>query len=71
MLLLKRVLRALPLLLLSPLLVGLSAFALALTDLFWKLFGSRETFKILEYIFGLESKAADDFQLRRRAAMKE
>jgi GT2 family glycosyltransferase/glycosyltransferase involved in cell wall biosynthesis len=36
MLLLKRVLRALPLLLLSPLLVALSALVLALTDIFWK-----------------------------------
>ncbi len=38
---LKRFLLWLPLLLLSPLLVFLSAFALALTDLAWKLFGRR------------------------------
>ena len=37
----KRVLRALPLLLLSPLLVFLSALALAMTDLCWKVFGRR------------------------------
>ena len=37
---LKRFLRALPLLLLSPLLMRLSALALVLTDLVWKLFGS-------------------------------
>jgi GT2 family glycosyltransferase/glycosyltransferase involved in cell wall biosynthesis len=40
---LKRVLRALPLLVLSPLLVTIGALALALTDLFWKLFGRRMT----------------------------
>jgi hypothetical protein len=36
---LKRLLRALPLLLLSPLLMAVSALALAITDLLWKLFG--------------------------------
>ena len=36
---LKRLLRALPLLLLSPVLMAVSAVALAVTDLFWKLFG--------------------------------
>jgi GT2 family glycosyltransferase/glycosyltransferase involved in cell wall biosynthesis len=36
---LKRLLRALPLLLLSPLFMAISALALAITDLFWKLFG--------------------------------
>ena len=41
MALLKRLVRALPLLLLSPILVGLATLALAATDLFWKLFGRR------------------------------
>ena len=36
---LKRLLRAFPLLVLSPLLMAASALALALTDLLWKLFG--------------------------------
>jgi O-antigen biosynthesis protein len=36
---LKRLLRALPLLLLSPLLMAISALALAIADLFWRLFG--------------------------------
>ncbi len=39
---LKRFLRALPLLILSPVLVPLSLLALALTDLAWKLFGGRK-----------------------------
>ncbi len=39
---LKRLLRALPLLLLSPFLMALSALALALTDLWWKLAGRRD-----------------------------
>jgi GT2 family glycosyltransferase/glycosyltransferase involved in cell wall biosynthesis len=39
--LLKRVLRALPLLLLSPLLIATSVVWLAVTDLLWKLFGRR------------------------------
>jgi GT2 family glycosyltransferase/glycosyltransferase involved in cell wall biosynthesis len=38
---LKRLLRTLPLLLLSPLLMAASALVLALTDLAWKLFGRR------------------------------
>src|SRR5262249_22924257 len=41
MALLKRVLRALPLLILSPFLVAISAIALLLTDTFWKLFARR------------------------------
>src|ERR1700691_2790189 len=36
---LKRLLRALPLLLLSPLLMAIGAMALAVTDVLWKLFG--------------------------------
>ncbi len=40
---LKRFLRALPLLILSPVLVPLSLLALALTDLAWKIFGGRKT----------------------------
>ena len=40
---LKRTLRALPLLILSPLLVAISLLALALTDIFWKLFGRTVT----------------------------
>jgi len=39
--LLKRVLRAFPLLLLSPLLIAGSVFLLALTDIVWKIFGRR------------------------------
>ena len=38
---LKRLLRALPLLLLSPLLMAVSFLALATTDLFWKLLGRK------------------------------
>jgi len=38
---LKRLLRALPLLVLSPLLMAASAMALALTDVLWKIFGRR------------------------------
>src|SRR5215831_3394671 len=38
---LKRLFRALPLLILSPLLVALTALALAVADLLWKLFGVR------------------------------
>jgi GT2 family glycosyltransferase/glycosyltransferase involved in cell wall biosynthesis len=41
MLLLKRILRTLPLLLLSPLLIGISVLTLAVTDLLWKVFGRR------------------------------
>jgi len=40
---LKRLLRALPLLVLSPLLMAVSAVALALTDLLWKVLGSTLT----------------------------
>ncbi len=36
---LKRLLKALPLLLLSPFLAAVSVLAIAMTDLFWKLFG--------------------------------
>src|SRR5262249_30731613 len=39
MVFLKRFLKALPWILLSPLLIAVSALALALTDLFWKLVG--------------------------------
>ena len=39
---LKRLLRAFPLLVLSPFLMALAALALALTDLTWKLFGRRK-----------------------------
>jgi len=38
---LKRLIRALPLLLLSPLIMAVAAFSLAATDLFWRLFGRR------------------------------
>src|SRR5438445_370234 len=43
MALVKRLLRALPLLILSPVLMLLSALALAVTDLLWLLFGKRQT----------------------------
>lgn len=40
---LKRLIRALPLLLVSPILIALAAISLAFTDLFWKLFGKPAT----------------------------
>ena len=40
---LKRLLRAFPLLVLSPFLMAVSALALAITDLLWKLFGRPQT----------------------------